>query len=848
MNTKEITITVVMLLNLTPGVAQFIDRFDDDDFTNNPSWQGADSRFVVSGGRLKLQAPTAPGTAFLATPSEAIYEASWTLNLQLDFTPSSTNYSKIYLVSDQADLGGPLNGYFIKIGGSTRDVSLYRQSGTTETRLIDGVDDRVNQASVVLTIRATRDATGRWELFSDVGSKGNGTTEGTVVDQTYLESSWFGIACIYTSTRSDKFWFDDFDISGSKTPDTTPPALISLDVLDALHFRVEFSEPLDPSSIDPQTVTIQSFGNPAAIALTEDQRVLECLLTNPLENGVTYSVSFTQLADQHGNVMQTVSVPLLYFLPGTATWKSVLINEFLPDPTPQIGIPAAEFVELYNAGQEPLDLAGWSLSDGNSVGIFPTAIFLPGEYRIVTAAASAGLFPGNKVIGLTNFPSLNNAGDRLILSDNNSVLIDSVNYSQDWFRDEDKGQGGWSLELIDPKNPCGDEGNWAASESVRGGTPGELNSVFASKPDLTGPVLRSLHVVSDGRLTLEWDEALSITSLQEAETLISPSVSVSSVMLYDPARRKIAIDLVEKLLPRTTYSMTLNGIRDCNGNLMEPASLSFGLSEPAEREDIRISEILFNPRSGGVDFVEVVNVSPKFIELEGASITNGESAYTLPARLLHPGERMATTSNPDILRSQYPQSAEGLMLMTNLPSLPDDEGTVRIISAEGTLLDEVQYDHNWHSALLKNEDGVSLERIDLQAPTQDRENWASASSRIGFATPGMVNSQERQDVVASQDEVSVYPEIFSAGEHALIHYQLETPGKIGNIEVYNYQGQLVKGLGNNELLGLDGFFRWDGDRDDGSQADMGYYVVRFEIFEPSGNVNTHLKRVIVTRR
>lgn len=844
---REIVMTLVMVFCLTPVVAQFIDHFDDDDFANDPTWQGTDSRFVVSGGRLKLQAPASAGTAFLATASEAIYEGNWNVSLQLDFTPSSTNYAKVYLVSDHADLSIPLNGYFIKVGGTTREVSLYRQSGTTETKLIDGVDDRVNSSVVMVRVKAERDATGKWALFTDVGNTGNWTSEGAVEDLTYTESSWFGIACTYTSTRSDKFWFDDVEVSGSTTPDTTPPVLAKLEVLDALHFLAEFSEPLDPSSASLQAVTIQVLGSPTTITLV-DQTVLACTMPTPLTNGVTYSAVFTQLSDLHGNVIVPVSVPLLYFQPGIATWKSVLINEFLPDPSPQVGLPAAEFVELYNAGQEPLDLAGWSLTDGSSVGRFPSVIFLPGEYRIVTATASSGLFPISRVIGLTNFPSLNNAGDRLILSDDNNALIDSVNYMQSWFRDEDKEQGGWSLELIDPTNPCGEEDNWVASESALGGTPGELNSVFASKPDLTGPRVLSLHVVSEERLTLVFNEALRSSTVDEAEIVINPPAPISWVSVSDPARRKITVDLAGKLLSRTSYGITLKGISDCSGNLMESTELSFGLSEPAETADVRISEVLFNPRSGGVDFVELINASQKFIELDGATITNEESEFMLPAALLHPGDRIAITPNPDILRSQYPQSAKGPMLKATLPSLPDDEGTIRIISSEGTLLDELHYDHDWHSALLKNENGVSLERIDLQAVTQDQENWTSASSRAGYATPGIINSQEFPGVTSSQDEVSVSPEIFSPGEYALIHYQLETPGKIGNIEVYNYYGQRVKGLGNNELLGMEGFFRWDGDRDDGSQAAMGYYVVRFEIFDPSGYVNTHLKRVIVTRR
>ena len=221
---KTRKILAILFFFLLPGfcLAQFSDDFSDGDFTLNPPWQGDQSKFSITTTRMRLSAPAVAATAYLTTPNVAIHNAIWEVFVQMDFTPSSTNYAKIYLTADQANLAGPINGYFIKVGNTSREVSLYRQSGASETEIIDGLDDRLNVALVKLRIKVTRSAAGEWQLLSDIGLTGTYLSEGNVADQTHTVSSFFGVQCIYTATRSDKFWFDDFVVSGTAVPDTTP--------------------------------------------------------------------------------------------------------------------------------------------------------------------------------------------------------------------------------------------------------------------------------------------------------------------------------------------------------------------------------------------------------------------------------------------------------------------------------------------------------------------------------------------------------------------------------------------------------------------------------------------------
>ena len=75
----------------------------------------------------------------------------------MEFNPSASNYCRVYLMADQADLSGALNGYFVMIGDSKDEVSLYRQTGSTFSKIIDGRDGILNMSTIEIKIRVVRD-------------------------------------------------------------------------------------------------------------------------------------------------------------------------------------------------------------------------------------------------------------------------------------------------------------------------------------------------------------------------------------------------------------------------------------------------------------------------------------------------------------------------------------------------------------------------------------------------------------------------------------------------------------------------------------------------------------------
>src|SRR5690606_34819436 len=274
--------------------------------------------------------------------------------------------------------------------------------------------------------------------------------------------------------------------------------------------------------------------------------------------------------------------------------------------------------EIFNRSSATVNLGEWTLSDERTSARLPSISLPSEEYAIIVSSQEAAAFEGIRVVPVTSMPSLNNAGDAVVLRSAMGKTIDSVRYASSWYRNASKRNGGWSLELIDPFNPCGEEDNWTEAEAPEGGTPGKQNSVFASKPDATGPNIVAVTAIDVNKLLIEFDEKLLDERVPPGNVIIDPYVEVNSVTLGE-ALRSLLVVLSGSLEPGILYAVSVRNVRDCNHNLALEKSTAFAVPEPADSLDVVINEILFNPKPGGVDFVEIYNRSQKFINLKGWS-------------------------------------------------------------------------------------------------------------------------------------------------------------------------------------------------------------------------------------
>ncbi|MEO6289678.1 MAG: lamin tail domain-containing protein [Ginsengibacter sp.] len=848
--------------------AQLTENFDDGDFSVNPVWAGNTADFIVnSSGQLQSNNTVANSNFFLSTPNTLANTAEWEMYIQLSFNPSSANYVDVYLISANSDLTLTGNtGYFIRIGNTDDEVSLYRKDAAgSGTKIIDGTDAILNKSSNVLKIKITRDGNNQWILSRDISGTGNSfTSEGWVTDATYTTSSFFGFL-VKQSTASffQKHFFDDIEIK-NYVPDVVPPAIQSVSVISATSLDVLYNEPVETttSEIITNYEVNNNLGDPvSALIDASNPALVHLFFGTAFTNAVIYTLTINRVNDLSGNTLNNGTAAFSFYAPQR---YDVVLDEIMPDPAPQVGLPNNEWIELRNTSSFAINLQGWKLADltGQS-GPMPNFILQPDSFVIVcTGSAVAALTPFGNVISVTNFPSLDNEGDLLSLFSADGKAIHAVQYTADWYQNQLKKDGGWTLEMIDTKNPCSGINNWKASNDAAGGTPGKINSVNGNNTDNTSPKLLRAFATSSTMITLVFDEPLdSLKAATVSSYTIDNGISVVSVSGISPVFDKVNVLLGTPINVGTVYTISTSSIIDCKGNTIgSNKSARFGLSQDADSFDIVINEILFNPKPQGVDYVELYNRSQKIIDLSHIYIANRNSTNvissilkaTTESNLLFPGDYIVLTTDPLAVKTQYiTMNPDAFITLKSMPSYSDDIGNVVVLNNQGAIVDEVDYSDKWHFPLISNTEGVSLERIDYNGLSV-QANFHSASTSAGYGTPGYKNSQYKLNETV-QGEIKVTPDIFSPDndgidDFATINYNFPTPGYVANITVFDATGKPVRYLQRNSLSGINGYYRWDGLDDKNRKLPQGIYIIYTEIFNTAGKKKQFKNSIVLARR
>jgi hypothetical protein len=868
LNQLKIAVSIAILL-LIPwlGRAQFLDDFSDGDLTNGVIWVGDLDKFGVETGRLQLQAIEA-GSAALSTSYIFQDSLRFGIEVYLLFPPSSDNQLRIFLYHEDADilLG---EAFFLTLGESgANDAFMLVQrdqlGNETELKRFASIPHG-SILSVGLQVEYIQNR--QWIFYFDHDA--NGTYDDVEeVDFNFSPdpNGYFGLGCQYTSSRVDKFYFDNAYIEPIE-PDQMGPQLVRATVISTDKVLLSFDEAVDGSALNT-TQFILSPGNfmPTSVDWNIVNAQEICLnFSPPLVNQTNYSLETRNIGDTHGNLTPTQMINFIVFVPEIITKGDVIINEIHAAPSDETLMPNSEFIELFNRSDKIIDIGDLTFQDASSMANLPNYILFPSEFVVLADAQDVHLFDGiDTTLGVTNFPSLNNGGDQLALL-LGAEIIDEVLYRDFWYGNSDKSSG-WSLECKNPESLCRGFLNWTASNNASGGTPAEVNSVFTHQEPEGQAIIRRVQVISETEVSFVFNIEMNQAQLEDQNNfLISPQIDIFSAEL-EVLNGEYILNLyfADDMVLGQIYTITFNtDVCACNGSKWpDPYSFSFGLSQLPEFGDVRISEILFSPFSGESEFIEMVNTSQKIISSNDLWLHyQNANGSIIQARisadfLLFPGEfHVITPVSVSVLNNYtvpFPQRLHDF----SIPALTNSGGQLTLFifdeNRDSVFVDRGVYSEDFHDPLLDESNGVSLERLLLNGDGEDPGNWYTASTLTGGATPTGENSQnivrpETQGVHFELSSATFSPDGDGFEDVMTLFYEFDQPGFIAQAKIFSYDGVLIKDLINNEALGTTGQLHWRGETDEGARARVGIYYVLIKAFRTGGETIMEKKKIVLAR-
>ncbi|GHU62713.1 hypothetical protein FACS1894123_04140 [Bacteroidia bacterium] len=778
--------------------SQFSDNFNDGQFRSvqgqsqnrEVEWTGDVDKFVVNDAlQLQLNAPSTGSPAQLRTSSQLSANAFWEFWMKMDFNPTASNYSKVFLCSDETDLSGDLNGLFVRLGYSNKSVALIQsQKGKNNKTLIEGTSKRLDKSSVSLNVKATLDKKGKLSLYSKLDDESDYVLEGSCNVTELPESQQFGLVCYFSSTRNKAFYFDDF-----------------------------VARELGDDEQDGDTGDGDSDGDSDGDGDGDDG------------DGDTDP-------DPDPESLQE----------GDVIFSEIMANPSGSEP---------EYIELYNKSDKSFDLKNCLYYYGEKSYKLPQAIIGPKTYFVLSKTTTTATFPeGTQVFGVSSFPTLANTGKLLMFATDKEELVSWFEYSDQMYGDNTKKTGGWSLECIDLENVSNTASNWIASD-VEGGTPGRENSVKSTNPDTELPKVTGVQTQDENNLLLNFSKPMNRRTLSDVSAyLLSDSrYTIENIQTNYPKGTEATIQFSALPAPGNLIELALDGIRDLTGLALEDKQILLGSGNEAAPDEIVINEILFNPPTGGNEYVEIYNKSDKAFDLRFLSITSRKPSdgsfnklYPLSEKplLLNPNEYLVITKSKELICSFFDcRPSSSYAELSVMPSLANASGcAVLLNNRTNEVIDEFAYNENMHAKGISSKKGVSLERIDFNLPSNDTENWHSASSESGFGTPGYQNSQHTTTGIDESIQIE-YPSIGS--DEYYIYYRFQSPGYRCKSLIYDSMGRTVGVIANNELLGTEGKLTWNGKGNSGKTLTSGIYILYVEVYNSKGIVKKYKKPVVV---
>ncbi|PYK99740.1 MAG: hypothetical protein DME19_07575 [Verrucomicrobia bacterium] len=322
---------------------------------------------------------------------------------------------------------------------------------------------------------------------------------------------------------------------------------------------------------------------------------------------------------------------------GLRAASSIVINEIHYNP--DVKTEPVEFIELFNAGTNTVDLSGWYFSDGIGYN-FSSGIFLAAGGYLVVAQDPAAVQSKFGVSALGPWTgTLNNEGDRIVLRDAGGGMEDEVDYQAGFPWPTVGDSPGYSIELVNPAFDNNLGANWRASAA---GNPAQQSQTlipdhaiwkyFKGLSEASSPstAWRALNFDDSGWLSgaapVGYDPALAMgTSLADMRSNYTTVFFRAKFVVVDPSQMG---GLALEALYDDGFKVWINGANVLNVNISTGELPFDGTAGPA-REDASYNRFDLNsPQSYLVPGTNLIA-----IQAANSSLT-ASSDFFLDLRLL----------------------------------------------------------------------------------------------------------------------------------------------------------------------------------------------------------------------
>lgn len=363
------------------------------------------------------------------------------------------------------------------------------------------------------------------------------------------------------------------------------------------------------------------------------------------------------------------------------------------------------------------------------------------------------------------------------------------------------------------------------------------------------PTVVSAVVTAENSIDLSYNESVTTSAEDINNYFLSGGNGQPLIVVNNNNSYQLIFN--DSFLAGDQLSLDISNVFDLSNNSLT-TTIPITVPDTAFSGEIIINEILFDPYTGGSDYIELYNLSNKSIDLYGYMIADYDNAIdnfkTITTHyILNPESYVLLTEDSIATANDFFQNNSQVFLEMDLPTFPNDSATAYVLNPDSVVLDYFSYSDDMHFDLINNVEGVSLERIGFSFPSNNPSSWHSAAESAGWGTPGLENSHNFSSVVSdllfNVDTPVFSPDSDGFEDLAIFSYQMNSPGNVANLVVYDKLGRVINTLLSNELLSSDGVITWDGVMSSGDKAPIGIYLIYFEVFDLNGNVQVVKKTV-----